>query len=72
MNLVIVSKHSLEDLEKLAVENFSEVVNKNAELQDFSKEIIYDESSLGHIFKVVPEENLKRLELRWAFPTFKN
>jgi secreted Zn-dependent insulinase-like peptidase len=45
MSLVIVSKHSLEDLEKLAVENFSEVLNKNVELKDFSKEIIYDESS---------------------------
>ncbi len=45
MSLVIVSKHSLEYLEKLAVENFCEVVNKNVELKDFSQEKIYDESS---------------------------
>jgi secreted Zn-dependent insulinase-like peptidase len=43
--LVLVSKHSLEDLEKLAVKNFSEVQNKNVELKDFSQEKIYDESS---------------------------
>jgi insulysin len=36
MSLVMVGKHSLEELEKLAVENFSEVVNKDVKLKDFS------------------------------------
>jgi insulysin len=29
MNLVMVGRHSLEDLEKLAVENFTEIVDKS-------------------------------------------
>jgi hypothetical protein len=29
MNLVMVGRHSIEDLEKIAVENFSQVVDKS-------------------------------------------
>ena len=72
MSLVMVGKHSLEELEKLAVENFSEVVNKDVKLKDFSKEVVYDETSQGHIFKVVPNKNIKRLKLLWNLPPSKN
>jgi insulysin len=68
----MVGKHSLEELEKLAVENFSEVVNKDVKLKDFSQEIVYDETSQGHIFKVVPNKNIKRLKLLWNLPPSKN
>lgn len=72
MSLVMVGKHSLEELEKLAVENFSEVVNKDVKLKDFSQEVVYDETSQGHIFKVVPNKNIKRLKLLWNLPPSKN
>jgi insulysin len=72
MNLVMVGRHSLDDLEKLAVDNFSEVVNKNVILKDFSKEEVYDDNSHRHIFKVVPNKNIKRLKLLWNLPSSKD
>lgn len=36
MRLVMVGRDSLENLEKLAIENFSDVPNKNITLKDFS------------------------------------
>ncbi len=68
----MVGKHSLDDLEKLAVDNFSEVVNKDVKLKDFSSEVVYDETSERHIFKVVPNKNIKRLKLLWNLPPSKN
>ncbi len=68
----MVGNHSLDDLEKLAVDNFSEVVNKDVKLKDFSSELVYDETSEGHIFKVVPNKNIKRLRLLWNLPPSKN
>jgi insulysin len=71
MNLVMVGRHSLDELEKLAIENFSEVVDKDTKLKDFSTEEVYDETSFGHIFKVVPNKNIKRLKLLWNLPPSK-
>jgi insulysin len=71
MNLVIVGRHSLEDLEKLAIDNFSEVANKNVILPDFSKEVVYDDQSMGHVFKIVPNKNIKRLKILWNLPSSK-
>ncbi len=68
----MVGKHSLDDLEKLAVDNFSEVINKDVKLKDFSSEVVYDETSERHIFKVVPNKNIKRLKLLWNLPPSKN
>ena len=41
MRLVLVGRDSIENLEKLAVENFSEVVNKEVKLRDLSEENPY-------------------------------
>lgn len=71
MNLVMVGRHNLEDLEKLAIENFSDVENKDVVLKDFTGEVVYDETSYGHIFKVVPNKNIKRLKIKWNMPTSK-
>ena len=54
------------------MENFSEVENKDVKLKDFSSESVYDESSQGHVFKVVPNKNIKRLKLLWNLPPSKN
>jgi insulysin len=69
MNLVMVGRHSIEDLEKLAVENFTDIVDKNVELRDFTPEIVYDETSMGHVFKIVPNKNIKRLKVLWNLPS---
>ena len=69
MNLVMVGRHSLDDLEKLAVENFTDIADKNVKLRDFSQEVVYDETSLGHVFKIVPNKNIKRLKLLWNLPS---
>ena len=49
MSLCLVGNHPLNDLEKYAREHFSEIVDKNLELVDFSNDPMYDESSLGHL-----------------------
>ena len=69
MNLVMVGKHSIEELEQMAKENFSQIIDKSVELEDFTNEVVYDESSYGHIFKVVPNKNLKQLRLLWNMPS---
>lgn len=71
MNLVMVGKHTLEDLEKLAVENFSEIEDKNVSLRDFSTEEVYDGTSMGHVFKIVPNKNIKSLRVLWNLPSSK-
>ena len=71
MNLVMVGRHSIEDLEKLAAENFSDVEDKDIKLKDFSSEEVYDENSYGHLFKVVPNKNIKSLRMLWNLPPSK-
>lgn len=68
MNLVMVGKQSLEELESLAVENFKDVQDKGVKLADFTKDVVYDHTSMGHIFKVVPNKNLKNLRILWNLP----
>jgi len=48
MNLVLIGKHSLEQLEEWAVSLFSGVENKNVELPDLSKPMMpFDSSNMG-------------------------
>eukprot|EP00347_Sterkiella_histriomuscorum_P004511 403360183 len=68
MRLVMVGRDSLDNLEKLAVENFQEVPNKNVTLKSFKDELVYDENSLGKLYKVVPHKNLKKLRVQWNLP----
>ena len=52
MSLVITGNHSLDDLEKLAVEKFSDIPDKNVEL-DFNRQVpSFDENNLGYLYKV--------------------
>jgi insulysin len=38
-------------------------------LADFSKEVVYDASSLGQLVKAVPNKNLKQLRILWNLPS---
>lgn len=60
MSLCLVGNHSIETLEELAIEHFSEIENKNLKLKDFTKgEPLYDENTLGHLIKIVPIKDLR-------------
>lgn len=63
MRLVMVGRDSLDNLEKLAIENFQDVPNKNVTLKKFGEEIVYDENSFGKLYRVVPHKDLKKLRV---------
>ena len=69
MNLAIVSKHSVDELQKLAVKHFTGVENRNLPPRDFTNEKVYDlENSFGRIIKIIPEQIRKTLALVWILP----
>jgi len=69
MNLVMVSRLSLDELQNLAVENFSQVENKNLPPNDFSKDVVFDkENTFGRILKIIPDKLLKNIALKWTLP----
>ena len=69
MNLVLVSRLSLDELQKLAVENFSEVENKNLPANDFSEDVVFDkENTFGRILKIIPDKLIKQIALTWILP----
>ena len=69
MNLVLVSRSPLDDLQKYAEENFSEVENRSIAKNDYSKEVVFDsENSFGKIFKVIPNKQVKAITLKWLTP----
>ncbi len=62
MTLSLVGNHSLDYLQELAVANFDEVENKNLIQPDYSDEVTHcKENGLAHVFKIVPEKDLKTL-----------
>ena len=69
MNLVLVGRHSLDELQNLAVDNFSGVENKHLPRKDFKDEVVFDEKhSFGKIFKIIPTKKIQTLSLRWIMP----
>ena len=68
MNLVLVSRLSLDELEEVAT-GFTAVENKELPEKDFSGEVCFDkEHSFGKIFKIVPDKPLKQLTMKWILP----
>ena len=60
MTLCLVGNHSLDDLEKMAVDNFHSIVNKDFEVPDLTNEITFNsENGLGYIYNVIPEKDMK-------------
>ena len=69
MDLVLVSKHSVEELQKMAEDNFGDIQDKSLPVHDFRNEVIYDrENSFGRIFKVIPASHIKYISLIWKMP----
>lgn len=72
MNLVLCGHHSLDQLEKMARDNFSDVKHLqdgSAPLPDYSQEVIFDrQSSFARIFKVATATNIKQVSLVWQMP----
>jgi secreted Zn-dependent insulinase-like peptidase len=54
MNLVVYSKISGEELESLILKYFSDIKNKDLNLQNFSKELPFDQANLGYYFLIEP------------------
>jgi len=66
MSLCLVGNHDLNALQELAVANFADVVDKAVKMPDYSKDITYDnETSLGHLIRIVPVKDIRRLEIKW-------
>jgi secreted Zn-dependent insulinase-like peptidase len=66
MNLVLVGKQSLEELQKIAYENFKDVQNKNLPAVSYKNETVFTrEHSFGRIYKVIPYKDLRQLTIKW-------
>ena len=69
MNLVLAGNHSIEELHKMAVDNFSDIQRKDIPARDFTKEAVFDrDHSFGRIFKVIPGAHIKQISLIWKMP----
>lgn len=69
MNLVLVGRHSLDDMQKYAEENFSQIENKDISHCDWTKEVCFDEEhSFGRIFKMIPAKQMKSMTLKFSLP----
>jgi insulysin len=56
MSLVLVGKESLDELQKLAIEHFTDIPNKKLPANNFSKEEVFNkEYSFGRICKIIPD-----------------
>jgi len=69
MTLAITSNSSLDELEKMAVELFSGVENKNVKVPDFSLlPRAYNSTNLGRLTKSLPIQDKDRLVIKWIVP----
>jgi len=71
MTIALLSNLSLDDLEKLAIEHFSGIVNKNVKILDTSKPEAYDKSRLGKLLKIIPTSPSHKIRVMWKFPDTK-
>lgn len=65
MSLCLVGNHSLNVLQDLAISNFSQVEDKQLRVADYSQDVMYDDTALGHVIRIVPIKEIRRLELKW-------
>lgn len=66
MSLCLVGNHSIDTLEQLAVDNFSEITNKDLVLKDFTAgPALYDETAYSHIIKIIPIKDTRTITIAW-------
>jgi secreted Zn-dependent insulinase-like peptidase len=65
MTVCIGGKYSLDELEKLAREKLSEVVNKNVVVPGFSDQPLFREQDLCKIVRMVPKNDTDKLVIYW-------
>lgn len=68
MTLVLLGKHPLDTLEKMAKEHFEGIANKNATILDATAVLPFDKTRLGKFIKIVPVGSKNILRVMWAFP----
>lgn len=66
MRLVLSSDKTIEELEKLATDLFSPVVNKNITVPDFSQPPAFNDSNTSTLTRFVPVKDKDILSLYWA------
>ena len=68
MKLVVLGKESIEDLEALAVKNFSEVPNKKLEIKKYDHISVIDDS-LPRKINIKSIKEIRRLQLMFPMPS---
>lgn len=61
----------MDELQKLALDNFAEVKNKEVPPKDFTNDTVFDQRSFGFIYKIIPHKEVKSLIFRWVLPVEK-
>lgn len=70
MNLVVSSKHPLDDTEKWVREKFESVVNKDVVIPDLSQPAPYPEGSQGRMIKYIPVKDEDTISFQWVLPYY--
>jgi secreted Zn-dependent insulinase-like peptidase len=65
MSVCLVGNYSLDELEQLARENFSEVIDKDLKVKSYEDDPMYGQDTLGHLIKFIPIKELRRLTIKW-------
>ena len=66
MSLCIVGNQKLDELEKFTTDYFESVVKlENLTLKDYSQDPMFDNNTLGHIVRYVPQKKSTMLSIKW-------
>ena len=69
MNLVIQSQDTIENLEKMVIDCFSNVPNNGLKRESFSNMLKpFDNSKYHKLYKMAPLRNIHQLDLFWSLP----
>ncbi|XP_078353430.1 nardilysin-like [Oculina patagonica] len=69
MTLAVISRESLDNLEKMVRESFSKIPNNSQPKPHFQQYTTpFDESKFHKMYKVVPVKDVHQLEITWVLP----
>jgi secreted Zn-dependent insulinase-like peptidase len=68
MKLVLIGKHTIEQLEKWAVELFTDIKNSDVVVPDLGSPAPYDNKNLAHIYRFVPVKDKDIMSFYWFLP----